>query len=77
MEQDMESKPNIPLLRKAVEWAEAEAAKAPEVREWLQRGASVMALLGGMSLTDARAYVLATESREQDADERAESAGAA
>lgn len=27
---------NIPLLRKAVEWAEAEAAKPFEVREWNQ-----------------------------------------
>jgi hypothetical protein len=28
---------NIPLLRKAVEWAEAEAAKPPEMCEWEQR----------------------------------------
>lgn len=28
---------NIPLLRKAVEWAEAEAAKPAELREWDQR----------------------------------------
>lgn len=27
---------NIPLLRKAVEWAEVEAAKPPELREWKQ-----------------------------------------
>jgi hypothetical protein len=27
---------NIPLLRKAVEWAEVEAAKPPELREWEQ-----------------------------------------
>jgi len=27
---------NIPLLRKAVEWAEAEAAKPPELCEWVQ-----------------------------------------
>lgn len=27
---------NIPLLRKAVEWAEAEAAKPPELCEWRQ-----------------------------------------
>ena len=27
---------NIPLLRKAVEWAEAEAAKPPELCEWEQ-----------------------------------------
>lgn len=27
---------NIPLLRKAVEWAEAEAAKPPELCEWQQ-----------------------------------------
>lgn len=27
---------NIPLLRKAVEWAEAEAVKPPELREWEQ-----------------------------------------
>lgn len=27
---------NIPLLRKAVEWAEAEAAKPPELCEWYQ-----------------------------------------
>lgn len=27
---------NIPLLRKAVEWAEAEAAKPPELCEWFQ-----------------------------------------
>lgn len=31
-----ESNVNIPLLRKAVEWAEAEAAKPPEVRQWDQ-----------------------------------------
>ena len=28
---------NVPLLRKAVEWAEAEAAKPPELCEWEQR----------------------------------------
>lgn len=28
--------PNIPLLRKAVEWAAAEAQKPPEQREWNQ-----------------------------------------
>lgn len=27
---------NVPLLRKAVEWAEAEAAKPPELCEWNQ-----------------------------------------
>lgn len=27
---------NVPLLRKAVEWAEAEAVKPPELREWEQ-----------------------------------------
>lgn len=27
---------NVPLLRKAVEWVEAEAAKPPEVRDWYQ-----------------------------------------
>lgn len=32
----MESTVNIPLLRKAVEWAEAEAAKPPELCEWDQ-----------------------------------------
>ena len=31
-----EQKVNIPLLRKAVEWAEAEAAKPPELCEWVQ-----------------------------------------
>ena len=32
---------NIPLLRKAVEWAEAEAAKPPELCEWEQNYYSV------------------------------------
>lgn len=32
----METNVNIPLLRKAVEWAEAEAAKPAELREWEQ-----------------------------------------
>lgn len=31
-----ETEVNIPLLRKAVEWAEAEAARPFEVTEWLQ-----------------------------------------
>lgn len=31
-----EQQVNIPLLRKAVEWAEAEAAKPPELCEWRQ-----------------------------------------
>lgn len=31
-----ETEVNIPLLRKAVEWAEAEAAKPPELCEWFQ-----------------------------------------
>lgn len=30
------SEVNIPLLRKAVEWVEAEAAKPPELCEWYQ-----------------------------------------
>lgn len=30
------SEVNVPLLRKAVEWAEAEAAKPPELCEWNQ-----------------------------------------
>lgn len=32
-----ENRVNIPLLRKAVEWVEAEAAKPPELCEWEQR----------------------------------------
>lgn len=31
-----ETEVNVPLLRKAVEWAEAEAAKPPELCEWEQ-----------------------------------------
>jgi hypothetical protein len=28
--------PNIPLLRKAVEWAEVEAKRPPQIRQWYQ-----------------------------------------
>ena len=33
----MDTQGNIPLLRKAVEWAESEALKPAELREWDQR----------------------------------------
>lgn len=41
---------NVPLLRKAVEWAEGEAAKPPELCEWWQ----------GMWVTEPKDFAIET-----------------